>query len=280
RDTSQCGYPDWSPDGGWIVFTAGGTESAEGNLWIMPAAGGEPVRITEGGGHHGNFSPDSRLIALDAAAGSIVQVVPASGGAAIRVVPAGIDVEHSGNPCWSPDGRLLAFRANEDLCTVELATGEISTVFHRDGFKPMPIHWLAAENCLIASLINVEERTANLYRIDLDGGEATQLTDELRVTQGTVSPDETMLVYPAFSDPEAQDYDLWAIPLAGGERIRLTGEPLLELEPCWSPDGTQLVYVAFFEGEFRIQVMDVSVEAINAGWDVPEDTGTGLNPSE
>ena len=161
RDTSQCGYPDWSPDGGWIVFTAGGTESAEGNLWIMPAAGGEPVRITEGGGHHGNFSPDSRLIALDAAAGSIVQVVPASGGAAIRVVPAGIDVEHSGNPCWSPDGRLLAFRANEDLCTVELATGEISTVFHRDGFKPMPIHWLAAENCLIASLINVEERTAN-----------------------------------------------------------------------------------------------------------------------
>jgi Tol biopolymer transport system component len=269
RSWRQCGYPDWSPDGRFIVFTAVPEGTDEGNLWLVPATGGEPVQLTEAEGHHGNFSPDGKLIALDSARGSIVQVVPASGGAAVRVVPAGVDVENSGNPCWSPDGRLLAFRANEELCTVELATGEIATVFHRDGFKPLPIHWLASENCVIASLINVEEHTANLHRIDLDSGEATQLTDELRVTQGTVSPDETMLVYSAFSDPEAQDYDLWAIPLAGGERIRLTGEPLLELEPCWSPDGTQLVYVAFFEGEFRIQVMDVSADEINAGWSVP-----------
>lgn len=267
RDWHQCGYPDWSPDGKWIVFTAGQTEDAEGNLWIIPAAGGEPLQITEGGGHHGSFSHDSKLIAFDALAGTVVQVVPGDGGTAIRVVPEEIPVEHSGNPCWSPDGKRLAFRAGEDLYTVELATGKFSMVFHKDGYKPLPIQWLKMENSIITSLINVEDRTAILWEVNLEVGEMIKITDVPRVTQATVSPDESMLVYSAFCDPEEQDYDLWAIPLNGGEPIQLTAGPMYDLEPCWSPNGDKLAYVVFFEGEFRIQVIDLSVKAINAGWE-------------
>ena len=82
ESASQCGYADWSPDGESIVFTAGGTETEEGNLWIVPASGGEPWQLTENGGHHGNFSPDGAYLAYDAEQGSIIRIIPATGGGA------------------------------------------------------------------------------------------------------------------------------------------------------------------------------------------------------
>lgn len=45
-DSLEMGWPVLSPDGRWIVF--GTYEAEKGNIWVVPAAGGEPVRLTTG----------------------------------------------------------------------------------------------------------------------------------------------------------------------------------------------------------------------------------------
>ncbi|MCP5114479.1 MAG: DUF5050 domain-containing protein, partial [bacterium] len=52
--------PSWSRDGNWIYFTSNRT--GEGQIWKVPAGGGEPVQVTEGGGMTAFESPSGEFL--------------------------------------------------------------------------------------------------------------------------------------------------------------------------------------------------------------------------
>jgi Tol biopolymer transport system component len=52
----RANQPRYTPDGKWIIFIT--VKPSSRSLWVIPAAGGEPIVITQGGIYtHGTWQP-------------------------------------------------------------------------------------------------------------------------------------------------------------------------------------------------------------------------------
>src|SRR4029079_5550018 len=97
------------PDGKWIAF------SMRGDIWKVPADGGEAIALTSGPNYYFEpaWSPDGRRLALsmDGRGNLDVGVISVDGGALARVAsPPRVEVE----PTWSRDGNSLYFVSARD----------------------------------------------------------------------------------------------------------------------------------------------------------------------
>lgn len=176
-------YPALSPDGSKICL------SYQGNLWIVSSKGGDASRVTVADGYDSFpcWSPDGRWIAFNSTRGGSNQIyiMPANGG-----MPRQITYHSMGAVLgdWSPDGKSLAFHAN------------------RDG------------------------RGYNVYTVDIATGRSRRLTnDDLWTTAPRCSADGKWIIFQRGYEDHyrkgyrgSANYDIWAIPAAGGPFKRLT----------------------------------------------------------
>jgi dipeptidyl aminopeptidase/acylaminoacyl peptidase len=68
-----------------------------------------------------------------------------------------------------------------------------------------------------------------------------------RVGAPTISPDGNRVAYTVTRyDVEANrgNSDIWVVPFAGGEAVRMTSSPGTDAQPAWSPDGKWLAFVS------------------------------------
>src|SRR5262245_53998701 len=75
-----------------------------------------------------------------------------------------------------------------------------------------------------------------------------------------LSPDGKWVAYSVESVDVAKDEsnkDIWMVPFAGGDAVRLTSSPKSESRPKWSPDGRYLAFLSGREGEkTQVYVLD------------------------
>jgi Tol biopolymer transport system component len=109
-------HPVWSPDGNYIAFCRMinvQTPFQRFGIYIVPAAGGEPRKIAEGG-EGVSWSPDGKVLALaglPSDSGGIFLAALATGERTQVTRPSQYTDEY---PVFSPDGQWIAFSRSVD----------------------------------------------------------------------------------------------------------------------------------------------------------------------
>lgn len=227
-----------SPDGSQVAYQVSRPRAeseppgaARSELWMVPATGGAPRRLTDREDRSPRWSPDGRTVAvLSRQTDGLTQIH--------LVAPGGINgerVQLTSAPAsvttfkWSPDGRSIAFTYADPKTDEEKqaeAAGNDWTVADRN-FKH-----------------------TRLYRVDIakGGASATAVTQaDKTVHDYDWSPDGTQLIVAAADTPTIDDsfmgVRLYLVPSSGG-----VPEPFLRTEgklafPRWSPDGQWIAWL-------------------------------------
>jgi Tol biopolymer transport system component len=123
RMIEDAQFPTWSPDGKEIAFQRNAGQDHR-EIWIVPAAGGEPRMVAGGDVHfsHPQWHPtdaDRILFVIDH---QDLGVVRASSGEVERVTNLSSSTSLVDYPSWSPDGNTIYFsftRKRGDLYLIE-----------------------------------------------------------------------------------------------------------------------------------------------------------------
>jgi Tol biopolymer transport system component/DNA-binding winged helix-turn-helix (wHTH) protein len=248
-DGMQNAEPAWSPDGRWIAYHS----RVRRGIWIMPAAGGAPRRLTEFGSRPA-WSPDGRRVAFGAnarvmAARTQIWSVDADGSDLTPLTTAGRPDGVHQTPVWSPDGRHLAFQAgtpgHATIWIQRLADGHLTRV--REAHVIPALAFAPSGNALFwaegsrASYGRVWRQAVDLARGRLVGGAA------LDDTTGAVPVQCLSIVGDALAYvPVRLETNLWTLPLDRGGHPGsprpLTRTTYRNTFPVFSPDGSRIAF--------------------------------------
>jgi dipeptidyl aminopeptidase/acylaminoacyl peptidase len=256
--------PQVSPDGQWIAYSVKTPllkdDKNEERIWMIPAAGGEPVPLTVAGASssHPRWSPDGKYIAYLSARNdgkTQVWLLNRLGGEAQRLTYTPQDIDEL---AWSPDSTRLALLmrdaspeeldafkdqdnkdSDKEKDTKEKKTkGQRPWVIDRRQFKQDEIGYL-------------DRRRTHAYIFDLSKHSLTQITSgDYDDDQIAWSPDGKQLAFASnrsTPDPDATyNTDIWVVATdntdKGAHLTQVTKSPGEDREPAWSPDGKWIAY--------------------------------------
>lgn len=172
-----------------------------------------------------------------------------------RRIPTGADGMNLG-PAVSPDGVFTAyFSRNEvfslDLVIAETASGKVvrkiangSTDRHYDELRFMNSAGTWSPDSKLFAFITVREGDDGIAIVSAESGayeRTIRIPGIQAISHLAWSPDGNSI---AFSGIAGGVSDLYLYGLEDGSLVKLTDDPYSDLQPDWSPDGTQLVFVS------------------------------------
>jgi TolB protein len=263
-DPAQDGFPCWSPDGQHIVFSRYGQDIApeKTGLWLVSPDTGKLRQLTTVIAEHPDWSSDGHYIAFDGDFGNSIQLVSASGGTPIRIVPESIPVIRGGQPKWSPDCSRIVFKEGSNLWLLEVSTGRFEKLFNEQGKLTIPTCWSCDGKNIYVYQREADNPNASICVVSVNGQGKRQITLEKKAVYrySDLSPDGSLL---AVVWCEGRNRDLWIMSSSGGNRVQITSHPSYDDGPSWSPDGTRIAFVSRRSGNFDIWMVEVDIERVH-----------------
>ena len=254
KATGDAVQPAWSPTGArlayWRMHRGG-----QRDIWTIPAAGGDPVQVTDDAALDWNpvWSPDGAFIYFASdRRGSMnlwrVRVEEATGRVTGQPEPVTTPSTYAQHVSFSRDGRRAAYVnlvSSTNIYKVafnpykEQRTGEPVAV--TQGFKHTTSPDLSPDGEWFVYGAQGEKQE-DIYVVDKDGAlPPRRLTDDAAKDRNpSWSPDGERIAF--YSDRTGR-YEIWTVRRDGSDLRQMTFTSGGNLAyPFWSPDGTRLGY--------------------------------------
>ncbi len=259
--TSGDSTPAFSPDGRTLAFVRWVT-SGVSDLYLAPAAGGEPKRITfDKATIRGlAWTPDGEEIVFASERRGVSSLwrISARGGEPELVEAIGSSVQY---PVVSPRGDRLAF--TQLINDTNIYRADLAAPASR---RPAGVKFLAStleddspqfspdgKSIVFGS---TRSGSTEIWLCDSEGQQLRQLTSMGGPLTGTPrwSPDSRQIAFDSRSQGNA---DIYVISVEGGAPRRLTTEASEDVVPSWSQDGRWVYFCSNRSGRREIYKLPV-----------------------
>jgi eukaryotic-like serine/threonine-protein kinase len=260
--------PAWSPDGRYIAFCRDLGEHSE--IWMVPALAGVERRLGEPAGCSGglSWSPDGKFLAVsdESTPGSSLGLYMISLGTGDKRRLTSPPNRYVGDvgPCFSPDGKTLAFArvrsyANDAIYFLSIGdSGEAQGEPRRLALDQQFIFgfdWTAAGRSIVFS--SGREDSTNLWIIGASGGNPERLVGGENARDISIARTGSLLAYTRNS----QDSNIWRVPGPNAldknsAPTRLIASTQDDEAPQFSPNGKKIAFYSARSGAHAIWVCD------------------------
>jgi serine/threonine protein kinase/Tol biopolymer transport system component len=236
---NALGRPRWLADGnGLLVAMQDRSQGFRGQLWQISFPGGEAHRFTNDLTDYQaslDMTRDRKTLAtIESTTAADLWLAPGGDAARARQITTGARANRGLS--WLTSGAIVYADANGDMFSVQEDGSNRTLLTPGEHNNSLPA--TCGDGRFIVFHAYRNEKV-NVWRMDADGSNPVQLTNEAFAVNPECSPDGKWVLY-----LRGNDLTAWQIPIQGGPPPLVVAQNVVAETPQVSPDGKLLAYRA------------------------------------